>query len=668
MSGATIFERVRGGIVTGVLAVVLGVLSLALFDVIPTTPAIADDTDGSPSAGATKSTGTPIRYSVSFPDRTHHYAEIEVTLPTGGRPEIEVMLPVWTPGSYLVRDYARHLEKLRAIGSDGRPRRIEKSKKNRWRVEANDTTELRVRYRVYGREMTVRTNWIEDDFAILSGAATFLTDPTALDSPHEVHIGLPGEWEHSVTGLPPLDDAINGGAHSYRAPDFDTLVDCPIYLGSGRRYEFEVGGKPHVLLHHGEGEVWDGERTRDDVAKIVATQRAFWGALPYERYVFINLLVEKGGGLEHSNSTVMMTSRWNTRDRDRYRGWLGLVSHEFFHTWNVKRLRPIELGPFDYERENYTKSLWFVEGVTSYYDDLLLRRAGLMSEKEYLKVLSRQVERLQTTPGRLVHPLEMTSFDAWIKHYRHDENSVNSTISYYTKGAVVAWLLDAHIRRATGGERSLDTVMRMMYRRFSDDTGYTPDDIRAVVAEASTPEVAAWLDTALTEAAELDYSAALETFGLRFADPDEKDEEKSDADDGEKSNRGGEKSDVAKKEGADEEEEKKPAWLGLSTRVDEGRLYVREVRRETPAHVAGFQVADEILAIDAYRVPPRDWSKRLGHYSPGDRATVLVARRGELRRIEVEFGTKPPKRWKLEVVPESAEAVESARKEWLGSL
>ena len=271
---------------------------------------------------------------------------------------------------------------------------------------------------------------------------------------------LPPGWKTSVTGLPAAADQ---KPHHYVAADFDTLVDSPLYAGSPAIYEFQVDGVAHYLVNEGEGGLWDGPRSARDVEAIVRAQKAFWGSLPYEKYVFFNLLTESGGGLEHKNSTVLMASRWATRTRSSYLSWLNLVSHEFFHTWNVKRMRPVELGPFDYESEVYTPSLWVAEGITSYYDRLLVRRAGLCSVEEYLAgdppapssdsdKPTNDIERLQTTPGRLVQPLEASSFDAWIKFYRRDENTPNTGTSYYVKGAVVGFLLDAKIRRATDGK------------------------------------------------------------------------------------------------------------------------------------------------------------------------------------------------------------------------
>ena len=308
----------------------------------------------------------------------------------------------------------------------------------------------------------------------------------------------------------------DGGAHHYRAEDFDTLVDSPILAGNPAVYEFEVGGKKHYLVNEGEAGVFDGARAVKDVQKIVQAAVTMWGSAPYQKYVFLNLLTEAGGGIEHRNSTVLMASRWATSTPRRYQNWLGLVSHEFFHTWNVKRLRPVELGPFDYDREVYTPSLWIAEGVTDYYGDVMLRRAGLTDDGDLVASVGQLIRMLQTTPGRLVQPVEDASFDAWIRHYRPDENSPNVAISYYTKGAVIGFLLDAKIRKATNGARSLDDVMRLAIQRYSGAKGYTPQEFQKTVHEIAGTDFGAWWHDVLDTTKELDYSEALDWYGLRF--------------------------------------------------------------------------------------------------------------------------------------------------------
>jgi len=466
--------------------------------------------------------------------------------------------------------------------------------------------------------MSVRTNWVESDFALLNGAPTFITLADLSPRPHEVVINPGAGWKRSITALPTM----NGGDHRYRAPDYDTLVDSPIVIGNPAVYDFEVDGKMHSLVDVGEGGVFDGARAAKDLEAIVREDRRLWGLLPYDRYVFFNMITESGGGLEHKNSTVLMTNRWSTRTRRAYLAWLQLASHEYFHAWNVKRLRPAELGPFDYENENITRSLWIAEGFTDYYADLQVERAGLQTRDEYLEDLSNTIELLQTTPGRLVQSAEMASFDAWIKYYRPDENSNNTSISYYTKGTVIAFLLDAKIRKATGGAKSLDDVMRAAYQKFAGPKGYTPEEFRAVAEQVAGTNLKPFWESAVESTAELDYSEALDTFGLRFK--------------------------AAPAPSADRPP--KP-WLGISTRTDNGRLVITQVQRNSPADAFGLNVDDEILAIDDFRVRPDRLDNRLEQYTSGDKVSFLVARREQLVRIPVTFGTEAARSWRLELNP-----------------
>jgi len=556
-------------------------------------------------------------------------------VPTGGRAEVELMMAVWTPGSYMVREYSRHVESVTATGQAGRTASVEKSDKNRWRIATGGASSVTVRYRVYAREMTVRTNWVESDFAMLNGAPTFMTLADGTARPHEVTIEPARGWRVSMTAL----SEVPGVPHRYRALDYDTLVDSPIVVGNPAVHEFTVGGKKHYLVNVGDAGVFDGARAAKDVATIAGESLRMWGTLPYDKYVFFNLLTlvaGSGGGLEHKNSSMLMASRWATGTRRGYVSWLSLAAHEYFHAWNVKRLRPVELGPFNYEDEVHTRSLWVAEGITDYYADLTVHRAGLSSVEEALESLSNQIEELQTTPGRLVQSVEQASFDAWIKYYRPDENSPNVSISYYTKGAVLGFLLDAKIRRATQGEKSLDDVMRAAYQQFSGARGFAPDEFRAVAEQVGGLSLRSFWDAAVEGSVELDYTEALETFGLRFRPVD--------ALRGDRPGR---------------------AWLGMSTRNDAGRLVVSEVRRDTPAYAVGLNVDDEILAINGFRVRADQLAARLDQYKPGEKATLLVARRDQILSLETQFGTEPLRQWRLEVDPAAAHA-EPQRTRWLG--
>ena len=573
----------------------------------------------------------PIRYIVRIPAPATHYLEVEATYPTAGKPAIDLMMAVWTPGSYLVREFARHVEQVRAHDPSGRDLAIEKSRKNRWRVSTGGAKAVVLTYRVYANERLARTDWVDDSFALINGAATYITLVERAHRPHEVTLELPASWARTLTALPPAADK---QPHHYRAPDYDTLVDSPIVAGNPAVHQFTVDGVPHLLVNVGDTTGWDGARSARDAARIVQAARGLWGALPYERYLFFNVLTDSYDGIEHKGSTVLFADRRSTRTERAYYQWLQLVAHEFFHAWNVKRLRPVELGPFDYEHEVYTRSLWVAEGFSDYYAWLLVRRAGLASREETLADISRAIGSLQTTPGRLVQPLEDASYDAWIKAYRPDENSRNATVSYYTKGSLVGLLLDARIRKLTKGTRSLDDLMRQAYRRFSGERGYTPAEFRATASAVAGADLGDFFRQTVETAGELDYQEMLDWYGLQFtpAAPDSA--------------------------GA--------AWLGVDTRVSDGRLVVTGVRRDAPAWGSGLSAEDELIALDSLGLENGDLDEALKQYRPGDQVSLLVSRLGELRRYLVTLGRAPVERWSLSIRPDATAEQRQRLTAWLG--
>ena len=580
-----------------------------------------------------------IAYTLQFVPQTHTVV-VTADLAVGGRPHVELFMAVWTPGSYMVREYARQVTALDAADAErpDTPLSVIKVRKNRWQVTVTPQVRtLRVTYRLYCREMTVRTSWVDHGFALLNGAATFISATDALAQPHDVRLELPPTWQSVHTALPPHPD---GAPWHFRASDFDTLVDCPIVAGNACAHPFTVDNKDHVLATVDGGDIWDNRRAVQDVEKIVQYQARFWGGLPYDRYVFLNILAGGRGGLEHKSSCVLAASRWAQDSRADYIEWLGLVSHEFFHVWNIKRLRPVELGPFHYEQENTTRSLWVSEGFTAYYDDLLVHRAGLTNPKEYLQALSKSIQTLQTTPGRTVQSLAESSFDAWIKLYRRDENSDNVAISYYTKGCVVAFLLDTRIRVATANAQSLDTLMRLAFTRYAGERGFTDAQWRDLASEVAGVDLHAFFAHAVDSTQELDYAEALAWYGLAFVEADDK-SGKVDA--------------VAPKAG----------WLGISTKNDAGRLVISEVRRGGPGAAVGLNVDDEVIAIDAYRVTPTTWKDRLKRFAPGAVTSLLIARRESLIRYQVQLGEQPATAWSLRPVAEPSSTQQGHLHAWL---
>ncbi|MGJ5813918.1 M61 family metallopeptidase [Paludibaculum fermentans] len=588
----------------------------------------------------------PVRYTLKFPAAHTHYVEVTAEIPAG-QPAVELYMPVWTPGSYLVREYARNVENFKAQDSQGHELTWSKTRKNRWKVDAKGAAAISLNYKVYAHEMSVQGNWVDAGFAMMNGAANFMTLVGADKRPYEVKLELPSGWTRSISGMK------EGPApHTYLAVDWDQLLDSPIYAGNGPIHEFEVDGKKHYLVNEGEGPMWDGPASARDVAKIVAEYSRQWGGLPYDKYVFFNMITESGGGLEHKNSTWMGTSRWaygNTQDppeipggapagagnrRPNRVGWLGLVSHEYFHLWNVKRLRPVELGPFDYENETYTRSLWLAEGVTSYYGPLALRRSGLSTQPQLLRAMSGAIGQLQTTPGRLVTPAESASYNAWIQLYRPNENTSNTAISYYTKGQVIGFILDAKVRKATNGAKSLDDVLKLAFERYSGAKGYTPEQFRAVASEVAGVDLKSFFKNALETTEELDYTEALDWYGLRFRP---------------QAGRNGPPRIVT----------------GVTTGTAAGRIVVSRLQRGTAAYDAGLNVDDEILAVNGYRVRAEQWPSRLDNYKPGDTVDLLVARRDKLMTFKLPIVTDEAKTWALEVKADASDEQKAHLKSWL---
>ena len=372
-----------------------------------------------------------------------------------------------------------------------------------------------MRYRVYSREMSVRTNFVDSGFALIDGAATFLRLEGGPEAPYEVRLELPAAWKVSASPLAQLPPLPEAGDHAYRAEDFDTLIDSPIYAGNARTYPFEVAGKPHLLVNEGEDSVWDGPRSAADAEKIVRTQVDFWGVAPYPRYVFFNLLTESGGGLEHKNACTLMSSRWrgpHPRGVSRLAG-AGRATRSSTPGTASGCARSSSGRSTTSARSTPATSGWPRGSPPTTATSWCTGRAS-RPRKEYLKGLSKSIDTLQTTPGRLVQPLDESSFDAWIKFYRRDENSTNSGISYYTKGEVVAFLLDARIRRATGGRKSLDDALRLAFQRYSGEHGFRTEELRKTFEEVAGIDLGGWLHGAV----ETDGGARLQG-GARLVRP-----------------------------------------------------------------------------------------------------------------------------------------------------
>jgi predicted metalloprotease with PDZ domain len=574
----------------------------------------------------------PIRAILRPLDLAQHLFEVELVFPAEALAQGAVAaLPAWTPGSYLVRDYARFVDRVRTL--DGRKEHpLEKLDKQRWQLPAS-RRDLRLRYRVYGNDLTVRTNHVDTTHAQIIPAATFLYLEGQLERPVEVRFeGFPSAWQ-VASALPQREGA-------FVARDFDTLVDSPFELGTFRSRSFRSGGATFELVFTGEH---DGDEARLTVAtqKIVAAAGAIFGGFPFQRYLFL-ITFSPGlrGGLEHRDCTSLIA---DSHAFDRLEGTYALyqlVAHEFFHAWNVKRLHDPALGPFDYSRENPTRLLWFHEGLTSYMEHVLVLRAGVVpwshTAKELARCWSEQVQR----PGRLEQSLEEASWDAWIRHYKPHEFSPNSSISYYDKGELVAWLMEASIREGSGGRAGLAELFALLWSRHGE-SGLTDADVRQAYREVSGKDPAPFWGAYISGRAELDPSSLHLAFGLRLEAQ-------------------------APWERLSAEERQDPAalrraraWTGLVLTATGPT--VQNVLPGSPAAAAGLSFGMEILAVEGWRTnTAAEVHRCLAQVGPGGRATVLAADRGRILRVTVPVGESPELSHRLLAEPKASAAQRAA--------
>lgn len=568
-----------------------------------------------------------IRHRLTSLDAHAHLVEVETIVSGDDLPSpFEVAMPVWTPGSYLVREYARHVE-----GMSSPAHAVRKVRKNAWRVDCPpDTREITLRYRVYCNDLTVRTNHVDATHVYVNGASTFVFVPGRLDAPIEVEIAAPAGWR--VATALPRDGAV------WRAADADTLMDSPIEVGTHREETFTAAKKPHTYAIWPHDAIRDPNVTRlvEATKTIVETEaRLFGGSLPHDGYTFLLHLSPRGrGGLEHMASSTLLASPSSFDTRDGWLDLLALVSHEYFHLWNVKRIRPAGLTPYRYDEENYTRLLWWFEGATSYYDWRVLRLAKLCSVEEYLDHLASEIAYLDQTPGRLVHALEDASFDAWIKLYRPDENSPNSTVSYYRKGELVCALLDLEIRARTRGRASLDRVLAALWERFGARGVAVPEDaMQKIFEETCEIDLGDLFDAWIRSAGEVDAVPTLAHAGLALER-----NAKTDA----------------------------PS-LGLRTRSDGGRVWITHALRGAAGQRAGIDVGDELLAVADRRVDG-GVDGALAHTKAGDTVPVLVSRDGRVRAVDVTLDPPRQDRVRITARKDATSEQRALCELWLGEL
>lgn len=566
-------------------------------------------------------------------------------------------MPAWIPGSYLLREFARHIVRIRARGARQEVA-LAKLNKNTWVAEPCAGA-LTIEYEVYAFDLSVRGAYLDTMRGFFNGTCVFMRVHGAEALRHQVDLRPPRgaayrKWR--VATAMSRDAAPAYGFGTYAAEDYDELIDHPVEMGEFSLATFRAAGIPHDIVISGRHRT-DLKRLKRDLKKLCETQIAFWGEAPMKRYVFLVLAVGEGyGGLEHRASTSLLCSRndlpqtGTAPDDEHYRSFLGLCSHEYFHTWNVKRIKPEAFTPYELDHENHTTLLWAFEGITSYYDDLMLVRAGLIPRDGYLELLGKTATQVQRGSGRLKQSVAQSSFDAWTKFYRQDENAPNAIVSYYTKGSLIALCLDLLIRQKTRGRRSLDHVMRALWKRYGRRGQGVPEDgVEQLAEQVSGTNLRRFFAAAVHGTQDLPLARLLKDVGvdvkLRAAES--------------QSDRGGKPGTNGRAARAN------LVNLGIRTRASGNEVKLTHVLDGGSGQRAGLSAGDVIVAIDGLRASAANLAHLLSQRRAGERLQLHAFRRDELMQFEIELTAPQSNTIYLEVTQDRRH--ERARRAWLGT-
>lgn len=540
-----------------------------------------------------------INYNLKMTNPNSHYFEVEMQLSDIKAKELKIKMPVWAPGSYLVREFAKSVNLVKVKDADGNAIKVKKENKNTWVIPTKKIKDLTINYEVYAFELSVRTSFLDDSHGYINGTSVFMYVDDAKNTPGTLKIEPHPTFKKISTTLKP------GGNNLYTFKNYDELVDSPIEIGNHETFSFDAAGVKHTVAMYGESNYNEDVLIRD-MSKIIEAETAIFGQNPNEEYLFIiHNLTDGGGGLEHTNSTSLQVNRW-TYEGDAYIGFLSLVAHEYFHLWNVKRLRPKALGPFDYDNENYTDLLWVMEGFTSYYDELVLRRAGFYTEEEYIGKLVGTINYVNSLPGNKVQPVAHSSFDAWIKAYRHNENSSNTTISYYSKGQILAAMLDLYIINKFNAEKGLDHFLQHLWKEFygKDGSGFTEEEFQASLEGFIGEDMDWFFDKYVYGTEDINFQKFFDAVGVKLV------------------------------------MSKRPVQpsLGIRTSDTGGNLIVTSVRSGSGAEKGGISVNDEILSIDGWRASSSSIRNIVSQKNIGDTVEIMLSRDNIIKTYVITLG------------------------------
>lgn len=550
-------------------------------------------------------TAATVHYTLEMNRPHSHYFEVKMDINDIKAKSINLKMPVWAPGSYLIREFPRGVDLVRA-SANGKALVVKKTDKNTWNIETNGAKSISVEYEVYAYELSVRTSFLDDSHGYLNGTSVFMFVEGSKDNAGKLTIVPHESFSTISTALK------HEGKNVFTFKHYDELGDSPIEIGNQEVFTFDVAGVKHTVAMYGEGN-YDVETLKRDMAKVIKSATMVFGENPNKEYTFIiHNLTNPSGGLEHKASTTLEVNRW-TYQGEAYIGFLSLVAHEYFHLWNVKRIRPKALGPFDYSNENYTDLLWVMEGFTSYYDELLLRRAGFYSEEEYIKKITGTINYVENSIGNKVQPVAHSSFDAWIKSYRRNENSGNTEISYYSKGQVLAALLDLYIIKKFNGEKCLDHFLQKLYSDFylKSDVGFTEEEFQNALETFLSEDLDWFFDNYVYDTKTPDYKKFFAGVGLSF-------ENNNDSEN---------------------------PHLGIRTSESGGKLIVQTVDSKSAAENGGLNVNDEIIAVNGFRVNKSDFDQFMKRINIGEEFEVILSRDNIIKTYKLTMGSKASYRY-----------------------
>jgi predicted metalloprotease with PDZ domain len=535
-----------------------------------------------------------LNYTIEITKPETHYAKVKISTKAEGD-QLHFVMPSWTPGSYLMREFAKSVDRVKA-SINGIEIPVTKTDKGTWEVTGVKGKKVDFEYDVYAFELSVRTSFIDDQQAFLHNTSIFMLVEEQKNEPGTISIVKPENWQVISTSL-------KKDAYKFLFSDYDDLGDSPIQIGNHEVFNFDVRGVPHEVAMVGVNNA-DIKKLKVDMQRICEIMTDIIDVHPCEKYVFFVQNVESGGGgLEHKNSCTVMMPRWSYTNSSKYNSFLGLIAHEYFHLWNVKRIRPAALGPFDYKNENYTNLLWVAEGITSYYDELAMYTFGYRDKNAYLSQLASYVTRVENTPGTYVQTLSESSWDAWIKSYRPNENSNNTGISYYSKGLVVAMLLDAEIIGATLGKKNLNDLMQYLYKEYAVklNRGFTDEEFKQAVNKVVGKNLEAFLDKYVYGLEMPAYAEIMSKVNVVVS-----------------------------------LENRLNQTIGLRTKLENGRTIISSINSKSCAYSAGLNVNDEIIAINEIRVS-NDIDEVVSTLSQKNNIKLLINRSGLIKTANLEF-------------------------------